>query len=233
MGFKSPPLHSTRVTEQPKAGELLVGAYLKLVEKCDLVTYNQRSASHGDRIELDVIGMRPGERSAVLVCEVPAHLGGLNSSRAVESERWQEYGTYQSSLATLERKFDADSTYVTDIFESAEHYRFQLWSPVVRGRLVGGLHELAGEFDSKTDRELRLLSTKPTPSASTPCGRRPPGRRHSTVNCAFACAGFWNICAEGQSHRRASSRATVTGTNTHSNTNPMVSGGGADSASAP
>ncbi|WP_302082235.1 hypothetical protein [Salinibaculum rarum] len=145
------------MTEQPKAGELLVGAYLKLVEECELVTYNQRSASHGDQIEVDVIGMSPGTENEVFVCEVSTHLGGLNYSRRVESERWADYGSYQSSLATLERKFDADDAYVTDIFESAEHYRFQLWSPVVRGKLVDGLNELVGEFDAKTDRELELI----------------------------------------------------------------------------
>jgi len=156
-GFKTPPLHSTRVTEQPKAGELLVGAYLKLVEECELVTYNQRSARHGDQIEVDVIGMSPGEENEVFVCEVSTHLGGLNYSRRVESERWADYGSYQSSLATLDRKFAADSEYVADVFASAQRYRFQLWSPVVRGRLVDGLHELAEEFGGRADRELELI----------------------------------------------------------------------------
>ncbi|MEF8785657.1 MAG: hypothetical protein V5A45_06955 [Haloarculaceae archaeon] len=145
------------MTTQPKAGELLVGAYLKLVEGCELVTYNQRSTERGDQIELDVIGMNPGDENEVFVCEVTTHLGGLNYSRRVDSEKWAEYGSYQGSLATLERKFDADGEYIADLFESAERYRFQLWSPIVRGRMVDGLQELAGEFDTRTDQELELV----------------------------------------------------------------------------
>ncbi len=87
----------------------------------------------------------------MFVCEVTTHLGGVNYSRRVDSEKWGEYGAYQGSLATLERKFEADGAYIADLFESAECYRFQLWSPIVRGRMVDGLQELAGEFDSRTN----------------------------------------------------------------------------------
>jgi hypothetical protein len=43
---------------QAQPGEQLVGAYLRVIERCDLVTYNQRSMEQGDQMELDVLGVK-------------------------------------------------------------------------------------------------------------------------------------------------------------------------------
>lgn len=45
------------MTEQPESGVLLVGSYLRLVEECELVTYNQRSQEQDNQLEIDVIGV--------------------------------------------------------------------------------------------------------------------------------------------------------------------------------
>lgn len=42
---------------QTQIGELLVGAYLRIVDDCDLVFYNQRSREIGRQMELDVLGV--------------------------------------------------------------------------------------------------------------------------------------------------------------------------------
>jgi len=39
------------MTEQPESGELLVGSYLRLIQSCELVMYNQRSQKQGDQLE--------------------------------------------------------------------------------------------------------------------------------------------------------------------------------------
>ena len=67
------------MTEQPESGELLVGSYLRLVEGCELVTYNQRSHEEGEQMEIDVIGVDNAEagEQIVYICEVVTHIDGL------------------------------------------------------------------------------------------------------------------------------------------------------------
>jgi hypothetical protein len=150
------------VTEQPKAGELLVGAYLKLVEECELVTYNQRSPEQGNQLEVDVIGVKSTSNGGdtVYTCEVVTHLNGLNYSGTPNTQKWEEYGnsSYQHTLERIERKFESDREYVRKLFRTADLYVFQLWSPVVpRGHLTRGLSELATEFGERNDSELELI----------------------------------------------------------------------------
>ncbi len=59
-------------------GEYIVGAYLKLIEECDVIDYNVRPAGGGIKGlgELDVIGMN-FKTDTVFVCEVTTHLNGL------------------------------------------------------------------------------------------------------------------------------------------------------------
>jgi hypothetical protein len=38
----------------PQLGEQLVGAYHKLANDCEIVSYNQRSKLEGDQMEIDV-----------------------------------------------------------------------------------------------------------------------------------------------------------------------------------
>ncbi|WP_254809730.1 hypothetical protein [Natronosalvus amylolyticus] len=135
------------MTTQPKAGELLVGAYLRVVKECELVMYNQRSSRQGDQLEIDVIGVTDTEDGdqEVYICEVTTHLGGLR------------YGTYQESYDNLRKKFRNDRDYITEIFDSADTYKFQLWSPVVPFGLEKRLPELDTVFEGIDNMELELV----------------------------------------------------------------------------
>ncbi len=55
-------------------GESLVGAYLRYLNKCDMVLYNERTDMQG---EIDVIGVRGGDVPEVWLCEVATHIAGL------------------------------------------------------------------------------------------------------------------------------------------------------------
>lgn len=59
-------------------GEYVVGAYLKLVEQCDVADYNVRPPGGGlaGLSEFDVIGLRFKDRTATM-CEVTTHIRGL------------------------------------------------------------------------------------------------------------------------------------------------------------
>ena len=154
------------MTTQPEAGELLVGSYLRLVNGCEVVSYNQRSDKEGEQLEVDVLGLQKtadGEMN-VYVCEVVTHLNGLSYSGTPDTDRWEQFGNsnYQYSLERLWRKFGSDKEYAETLFDFADSYTFQLWSPIVRGDseeeyLLGGLHALADEFEAETDNELDLV----------------------------------------------------------------------------
>ncbi|ATW87043.1 hypothetical protein halTADL_0222 [Halohasta litchfieldiae] len=155
------------MTEQPESGELLVGSYLRLVEGCELVMYNQRSQKQGDQLEIDVIGVKNTEHGeqVVYTCEVVTHIDGLHYSGTPNTDRWAEYGNedYQHTLERLWQKFKSDKEYVTELFDSDDYsFIFQFWSPVVRGNrdekyLLTGLYDMTNEFDEQTGTELELV----------------------------------------------------------------------------
>lgn len=65
-----------------EAAELLVGAYLKMVERCDVVGYNIRPpGGDGGLHEIDVVGFRFSTRTAFL-CEVATSVSGLASGKS-------------------------------------------------------------------------------------------------------------------------------------------------------
>jgi hypothetical protein len=114
-------------------GELLVGAYLKVIWKCDFVDYNVRPPVGGMEGlgELDVVGLNFEDKAAYL-CEVATHLGGL------------EYGKgYADSVDRIRRKFERQRNYAERYLKP---YRpiFMFWAPrVPKGPLLDGLQELS------------------------------------------------------------------------------------------
>jgi hypothetical protein len=153
------------MTEQPESGELLVGSYLRLIEGCELVMYNQRSQEQGNQLEIDVIGVDNTEQGeqVIYTCEVVTHIDGLHYSGTPNTDRWAEYGNedYQYTLERLWQKFTRDKEYVTGLF-SADSYIFQFWSPVVRGDrdekyLLAGLYDMADEFKIEQGADLQLV----------------------------------------------------------------------------
>lgn len=135
------------MTVQPKAGELLVGSYLRLVNECELMMYNQRSPKEGNQLEIDVIGVdkTTTDQQQVYVCEVTTHLRGV------------QYGNYQQSLDKIEKKFERDKGYITEVFPEADLYSFQLWSSVVKPGLKKRLPELQSVFEADENMRLDLV----------------------------------------------------------------------------
>ena len=146
---------------EAQLGEQLVGAYHKLVNQCEIVSYNQRSEQQGDQMEIDVLAIRSRNGyQRLYVCEVITHIHGMQYSGTPSSDRWAEYGndTYQNTLERLLQKFEADHSYVTRVFDTTDEYVFQLWSPVVpQGTLTDGLAELQDVFENGTGHELELV----------------------------------------------------------------------------
>jgi len=122
----------------------------------------QRSKEQGEQLEIDVIGVdtTPEGDQVVYTCEVVTHLNGLHYSGSPNSSRWEAFGNddYQHTLERLWRKFESDRKYVTRLFDEADSYVFQFWSPVVpSGHLTRGLSKLAAEFEAETGAELGLV----------------------------------------------------------------------------
>lgn len=118
-----------------EVGEHVVGAYLKLIELCDVVDYNARSPGGGmaGLGEFDVVGLRFTDSTA-FVCEVATHLQGL------------EYGKgYDDSIERIQKKLVRQRQYAEAQLKPFPNRRFMFWSPVVpRGRLVDALHRIEG-----------------------------------------------------------------------------------------
>lgn len=117
----------------PNPGELLVGAYLKVIERCDIVTYNVRPPGGGlpGLEELDVVGLHFGAHTAYL-CEVTTHLQGM------------VYKDNPTTLKRVRKKYKRQRTYARNHLSTFEKMRFMFWSPVVP---VGYLTENFSKID--------------------------------------------------------------------------------------
>lgn len=146
---------------QPQIGEQFVGAYLRIIQDCDLVSYNQRSKEVGQQMELDVLGVGTVDGTqTVYGCEVVTHIDGLHYSGTPNTDEWAEYGNddYQYTLEHLWEKFHQDYALLTDVFDRADTYALQFWSPVVpQGYLTDGLAELQRRFEAKHDVTIDLV----------------------------------------------------------------------------
>jgi hypothetical protein len=116
-------------------GEYVVGAYLKLVEHCNVVDYNARPPGGGIKglAEFDVIGLRFSDQT-VFFCEVATHLQGL------------EYGKgYADSAQRVRKKFEAQKAHAHEHLAPFSSRQFMLWSPrVPKGALLEALGEIEG-----------------------------------------------------------------------------------------
>ena len=116
-------------------GEYAVGAYLKLVENCDVVDYNVRLPGGGlaGLRELDVVGFRFRDGTAFL-CEVTTHILGV------------VYGSgNDDTLAKIHAKFDYQMEYAAKQLERFPRRVYQFWAPYVpKGKTLASLGEIAG-----------------------------------------------------------------------------------------
>ena len=101
-------------------GEYIVGAYLKVILKCDFIDYNVRPPGGGleGLNELDVVGLDFQNKTAYL-CEVTTHIRGLL------------YGSNQGSVEKIRRKHEWQRAYAAKYLTNFDHHRYMFWSPVV------------------------------------------------------------------------------------------------------
>jgi hypothetical protein len=115
-------------------GEYLVGAYLKLVEGCNVVDYNARPPGGGaDGLnEFDVVAYDlDGDR--VFLCEVTTHIRGLN------------YGSYEATIKKVRDKYERQKSYAVARLGRFKTIHYQLWSPYVPvGALTENLSAIEG-----------------------------------------------------------------------------------------
>lgn len=93
-------------------------------------------------------------------CEVVTHLDGLHYNGVPDTDEWAEYGNddYQYTLQRLWEKFEQDYRLLKDVFDTADTYVLQFWSPVVpQGYLTDGLAELQRRFEAKHDVTIDLV----------------------------------------------------------------------------
>lgn len=112
-------------------GEFIVGAYLQVVERCDIVNYGVRLPDGGLRglNEIDVVAMRFSD-SVVFLCEVITHLHGTL------------YGTYDSTVARVTEKFKHHRTYAQEQLGTFTTKQSMLWAPIVPSGLAHRLGRL-------------------------------------------------------------------------------------------
>lgn len=149
-------------------GELLVGAYHKRLNGCEVVSYNNRSEEPGSQMEADVIAIdneRETSGQNIYVCEVVTHMSGDLYSGSPDEGWWTEYSNtkaHQYSLQKLWQKFNKDYQYAHSTFTNTSEYSFQFWAPVVSGWqrggvLIEGLEALTERFEDETGEELELI----------------------------------------------------------------------------
>jgi len=145
-------------------GEFIVGAHLKLIEKCNFVDYNVRPPGGGLKGlgELDVVGLN-FELNTAYLCEVTTHIRGLL------------YKNNQETIERIKKKHERQIEYANRYLSNFENHRFMFWSPVVPiGYLTEHLHEIEGlelvinGGYRKCIEELRELAGKTTHDARNP-----------------------------------------------------------------
>jgi len=96
-------------------GEYLVGAYLELVEGCEVISYNVRPHDKGIKGmgELDVVGLNLKKNTAFL-CEVVTHLGGII------------YGGREETIRRIFKKYDNQKKYAKKYLRNFSGIHFQL-----------------------------------------------------------------------------------------------------------
>ena len=115
-------------------GEYVVGAYLKIIKKCDIVDYNVRPPGGGleGLNELDVVGLDFKNKTACL-CEVTTHIRGV---------------LYKDNITTVNKiniKYERQKEYANKYLSSFPKRYFMFWSPVVpKGYITEELEKIDG-----------------------------------------------------------------------------------------
>jgi hypothetical protein len=109
-------------------GEYLVGAYLRLIKKCDVVDYNVRPP--GGKLqglnELDVVGL-DFKKKLAYVCEVTTHIRGARPT----------------VVGRMRRKSRHQREYARKYLQGFSP-KFMFWSPIVPRGIESELKKLRG-----------------------------------------------------------------------------------------
>ena len=151
----------------PTPGEYLVGAYLKIIEKCNFIGYNVRPPGGGisGLEELDVIGLNFKSKTAY-ICEVTTHIRGL------------QYGDNRATVERIVAKHKRQLKYARSQLKDFENLRFMLWSPVVpvgyqteHLEMIKGLELVINEAYTARIAALRSKAKKLTNDEGNPAFR--------------------------------------------------------------
>jgi len=101
-------------------GEYIVGAYLKLIEQCDVVDYNVKPPGGGleGLEEIDVVGLHFKSRTAYL-CEATTHIRGTL------------YKNNKTTVEKITQKYNRQKQYARRYLREFPNRRYMFWSPVV------------------------------------------------------------------------------------------------------
>lgn len=125
-------------------GESLVGAYLRHIVGCGVVTYNSFFADRQG--EVDVVGIKTGTPRTIWLCEVTTHIQGMLITG--RGERGQE--------AILREKLERLHAFAEATFPGDDYF-YEWWSPRVA---VGKLTDVIGEIEAEWEaagRDLRFV----------------------------------------------------------------------------
>ncbi len=152
-----------------KAGELIVGAYLKAVDGVDWVVYNQGAVEDKDGINVLGLTTRNSDLQCSIAeeewkkmygCEVITQLGGMLFEGSPQTERWNSFGgdDCQYTLERLWDKFRWIDTYTQTTVGAIGESNYQLWSPVVLDEeLLDGLDKLVEDFEDEYGVEIEMV----------------------------------------------------------------------------
>lgn len=130
-------------------GEFVVGAYLRMVNGCTLIVYNQKPFEEKGKFEeIDVIGINPSEKK-IYLCGVVTHLRGMLYS-----------GGNKETLRKLKKKFKVVKKYSESIFPDFRK-RIMLWSPYVpKGILTKGLEDIQNDLKINIELVINEVYTR-------------------------------------------------------------------------
>ena len=115
-------------------GEQIVGAYLKIIVKCDIVGYNIRLPGGGipGLGELDVVGF-DFKNGTVYLCEVTTHIMGVLYGNGNED-----------TIKRIKDKLGRQKTYYKEVLKRKfPKFHYMFWSPVVpNGKLTEELNKI-------------------------------------------------------------------------------------------
>ena len=136
-----------------------MSAYLKHVEKCNVVDYKVRRPVQGIEAmnEIDVIGFH-FEKRKVFLCEAKTHIMGLYMGKS-----------NKDTIVKIRDQYNNMKLYADKYLKDFPNVEFQLWSPYVpigvqteAYKKMGGLELIINENYTKRIRELERIAGKTT-----------------------------------------------------------------------